>query len=165
MAFVGRGDVYKGLDLAVASVARLGRPYRLHVAGNMRPEVLEWLLKQPNVVYEGLLNKSELRSLYSSSHLLILPSIESFGLAVAEAVHHGLHVVCSPETGIVEYLPLGTFTQISGRDPERWASVITDLVDGEMHLSPSIGSQMDGQGQILWDSATEKLAQLYSDLC
>lgn len=163
-AFVGRGDAYKGLDLAVASVAQLGHPYRLHVAGPMRPEVLEWLRRQPNVIYEGLLNKVQLRALYASSHLLVLPSIEAFGLAVAEAVHHGLHVVCSPETGIVEYLPPDKYTQVSGRDPERWATVIAELVSTDVYLKSVDKVQLERQNQLPWDTAAEQLSRLYATL-
>ena len=166
LAFVGRGDVYKGLDLAVACVAKLGQRYRLHVAGPMKAEVLEWLRRQPGVVYEGVLDKNQLRDLYSTSQLLVLPSIEAFGLAVAEAVHHGLHVVCAPETGIVEYLPHESYTQVAGRDPDEWASALGELLESELYsrLPRDSSSRLERLELISWESAALKLSKVYADL-
>ncbi len=162
IAFVGRGDVYKGLDLAVAAVGKLGSPYKLHVAGPMRNEVLNWLKFHPQVVYEGLLNKIQLRELYSTSAIMVLPSIEAFGLAVAEAYHHGLHVLCMPETGISEYLPQDACTLVSGRDPDYWAFRIRELTQMEGDLMRPVPDESVRTAAISWAEATKRLADAYS---
>lgn len=128
LIYVGRGDVHKGIDVAVAAVRLLGGPYRLTVAGPMSPAVRNWLSTKDHVDYVGILNRRQLRQLYSSTAAMVLPSTESFGLAAAEAVHHGLPLICSEMTGIAEYLPPEAKTVVPGRDAATWAREISRVL-------------------------------------
>ncbi|MBZ5734894.1 glycosyltransferase [Nocardioides sp. TRM66260-LWL] len=128
IAYVGRTDAYKGIDLAVAAVERLGAPFHLHVAGPSSPRVLDWLATKPFVTHHGILGREALTELYLRSSVLLAPSIESFGYAPMEGAALGAHLVCADTTGAAEFLPadacvLGS-TAGDGRDPAAWAALV-----------------------------------------
>lgn len=128
--YVGRVDAYKGIDVAVAAVQKLGPPYKLLVAGPAGSVERDWLLKQPGVKYMGVLSKGELRTLYLSATGLLAPSVESFGLAILEASLLGLPVLVRETTGVSTYLPAGAASVIVGRSPDDWAARMATGVDG-----------------------------------
>lgn len=127
--FAGRGDVLKGLDVAVAAVQRLPWAAELVVAGPMQEDVLEWLSKQERVRYVGVLDKEGLRAHYSTAAALVLPSKESFALVAVEAAYHGLHIVCKDDTGAAEFLPSTGVTIVPGRDPVKWAEALGEAAE------------------------------------
>lgn len=129
--FIGRGDAFKGLDIAVETIRRLGPPYRLLVAGPSSPEVESWLRTRERVRYLGNLSRSALTQLYSTCAALLLPSVESFGIVAVEAVAHGLPVFCRETTGAGEYLPDSLVHIITGRDLDRWVEAVSGLESGE----------------------------------
>lgn len=164
LLYVGRGDAYKGLDVAVAAVKLLGPRYRLTVAGVMPPTVARWLRSQTMVDYVGVLDREALRRVYSTSAAMILPSIESFGLAAAEAVYHGLPLICSDKTGIAEYLPAGSKFVLPGRDPAAWAAVSADVLGRSEELKHSDWKTEvdDAFARLSWNSAAQRLQGYYS---
>ncbi len=126
MLFVGRCEVVKGVDLAVAAARLAG--VRITVAGPASPSVREWLSAQRHVDYVGLQTSEQLTSLFRSAGALILPSYESFGLVAFEAAHYGLPVIAADTTGASEYLDLDAVgTQVRGRSVDTWASAIDRL--------------------------------------
>ena len=124
LLYVGRGNVYKGLDVAVEATRRLGEPFRLVVAGPMSAQAHQWIQKLDWVEPVGICSREELRDLYLTSRCLLLPSLESYGLVAFEAASAGLPVLCRETTGACEYLPTETHTVIHGRDPDDWAAGI-----------------------------------------
>jgi len=124
LLYVGRGDAYKGLDLAVATVRALGAPLKLRVAGPAPREVIEWMRQFPQVEYLGVVSRSTLSTLYTQSSALLAPSVESFGLALLDAAAHGLHVFCRETTGASEFLLPSQFTKIRGRELSDWTNAV-----------------------------------------
>lgn len=163
LTYVGRGDPFKGLDVAVAIVKALGAPFRLKVAGPMSPAVKNWLAAQSNTEYLGILNRVELRQLYSTSGAMVLPSTESFGLAAAEAVYHGLPLICSDMTGIAEYLPEATRTVVQGRDPDVWAAAVIRMLDGDRGGYGGGGAAVldDAFQSLTWASTARNVRETY----
>ncbi|MGO4859423.1 glycosyltransferase family 4 protein [Arthrobacter sp. 2MCAF14] len=163
LLYVGRGDVYKGLDVAVAVTKLLGPPFRLVVAGVMPPSVAKWLKGQPLVDYVGVLDRSQLRVAYSTSAAMILPSTESFGLAAAEGVYHGLPLVCSDRTGIAEYLPSNAKVIVSGREPAIWADAVLRMLQKNETLDRQlVTDEVDvALAKLSWESAAARLEDLY----
>jgi len=165
LIYVGRGDAFKGLDVAVATVKAMGGPFRLKVAGPMPPVVMAWLSRQNCVDYLGILNRFELRQLYSTSAAMILPSTESFGLAAAEAVYHGLPLVCSDRTGIAEYLPLASRKIVAGRDPLEWASAVSQVLGDSADETPCAVSAIDKAFRDLtWTATARKMRETYESM-
>lgn len=102
LLWVGRGYPSKGLDIAV-EVARLLK-VNLTVVGALHSNLVVWLRNFPNVNYLGRLDKSQVFEQMLRNEILIVPTVESYGLAVYEALENGMKVVTSPYVGINEWL-------------------------------------------------------------
>jgi len=101
--FVGQVSLRKGIPYLLQAFARLKHPNkRLRIAGAIAPEMKPILEKLPqeNVEFLGILPQAQLPALMSSSHLLVLPSIEE-GLALVQgqAMACGCPVLASFNTG------------------------------------------------------------------
>lgn len=127
IGFVGRLDVYKGIDLAVAAVKEFHPKARLSVAGPGSPKMISWLRSHEHVDYLGVLNRSQLSALYARVRTLIAPSIESFGLAVVDAVSSATPVLASPTVGAVDYIASPNLKIVNHRLPSVWADAIAGV--------------------------------------
>lgn len=102
LLWVGRGYPSKGLDIAVQVSTLL--ELELTVIGALQPKLVTWLQKFPNVLYLGRLDRNEVFKQMQKNEVLIVPTIESYGLAVYEALESGMKVVTSPFVGINDWL-------------------------------------------------------------
>jgi glycosyltransferase involved in cell wall biosynthesis len=165
LAFVGRADAHKGIDVAVAAVEQLGGKYRLEVAGPSTPEVRNWLGTKPRVIYRGILGRNELRNLYSSAAAVIAPSVESFGYAPVEATAHGALLICADTTGAAEFLPESVRAVVVGRDPSIWASHIhRELTSAANSEQERIRASREAINEMSWESASLRVAANYRAL-
>jgi glycosyltransferase involved in cell wall biosynthesis len=110
IGYLGRFDRKKNLDLLITAVASLGDSVVLEVAGDgprgLRDSLIT-LASELNVderiTWLGFVCEEEKRSFFASLDLLVMPSTyESFGMAAAEALAHGVPVMVSPSTGIAD---------------------------------------------------------------
>lgn len=102
LLYVGRDAPDKGLDIAVFAARQTHQD--LIVVGSYSREVENWLKSFNFVHYKGVLSRSELFEVMSETEILIIPSIESFGLAVLEGIQAGMKIVASPFVGVLEFL-------------------------------------------------------------
>ena len=102
LLYVGRSAPDKRLDLAVEIADRLKLP--LDVVGKYDALTIEWLNTQPGVCYIGELTHNELLSMMHSNLALLAPGVESWGLAVVEALQSGMSVYASKFTGVTEWI-------------------------------------------------------------
>lgn len=101
--FAGAVGLRKGFPYLLQAFAALRHPRkRLRVAGTLQPEMKALLLKLPieDVEFLGSVSQSRLVELMSTSHLLVLPSIEE-GLALVQgqALACGCPVLATTHTG------------------------------------------------------------------
>jgi glycosyltransferase involved in cell wall biosynthesis len=101
--FAGAAGLRKGVPYLLQAFARLRFPHkRLRIAGAVLPELKAVLprLPQDNVEFLGVVSQARLRELMSTSHVLVLPSVEE-GLALvqAQALACGCPIICSTNTG------------------------------------------------------------------
>lgn len=162
-AYVGRGDAYKGLDVAVAAVRSLGRPYRLTVAGPTTRAVREWLSGFPEVDYVGVLSRAELGLLYQRVAALIAPSVESFGLAIVDAAAYGTRILCRETTGAAAYLPPAICTVLSGRSLETWTEAV-QAASEDIAVGDHFGDRIDLDLLPTPARSTAAFAELYEQL-
>lgn len=106
--YVGRLSIEKGVNLIIKAAERLP-DIDFRIAGD---GPLMDALKQgapQNVHFEGWLSKEECMELYSGALFAIAPSIcyETFGLAAADAMAHGLPVIASNLGGLAEIIDDG----------------------------------------------------------
>jgi glycosyltransferase involved in cell wall biosynthesis len=102
LLWVGRGYPSKGLDIAVRISAQLD--LKLTVIGALSVEIIEWLKTFKNVEYKGRKSKDELDRQMRQHEVLLVPSIESYGLVVLEGLQNGMKIVTSPYVGINDWL-------------------------------------------------------------
>lgn len=101
--FAGGVSLRKGFPYLLEAFARLPHPAkRLRVAGAIQPDLQEVLprLPQENVEFLGSVPQDRLIDLMSTSHAMVLPSIEE-GLALVQgqAMACGCPVIASTNTG------------------------------------------------------------------
>ena len=83
------------------------------------------------VRFAGSLSQSELRSLYSSSDVLILPTSwrEGFPTVLLEAMNAGLAIVVTPVAGVPDQLEDGVNALFTpAHDPVRLAELVCELI-------------------------------------
>ena len=162
VVFVGSVSLRKGVQYLVQAFANLRcERKRLRIIGAMGREMREVLARLPmnNVAVLGSLPQRRLSEIMSSSHVLVLPSIEDgFGLVIGQALASGCPVIASENTGGPDMINDGTEGFIVPiRNPEVLADRLQCLAD-----SPSLQASMREAGlarvSILggWDSYGDK---------
>jgi starch synthase len=101
--FVGSVGLRKGIPYLLQAFAQLRHPNkRLRIVGGLSGEIRDVLPRLPkdNVEFVGHVQQDGLATLMSSSHVMVLPSIEE-GLALvqAQALACGCPLICSTNTG------------------------------------------------------------------
>ena len=104
---VGRFLPYKRFDLVAQAFKKL--PFRLLIAGGGSEEnrLREIAAGAKNITFLGNVSDFELRRLYSGARALIFPSVEDFGLVMAEANACGTPVIAFAEGGALEIIMEG----------------------------------------------------------
>ncbi|HEY6781511.1 MAG TPA: glycosyltransferase, partial [Thermoleophilaceae bacterium] len=103
---VARLGPQKLVDAVVAAFRELPRE-RLVIAGTGRSLERLRAAAPANVRFDGFVSDERLRELYRSSHALLCPSIEEFGIVVAEALACGTPAVARAEGGSAEIVDHG----------------------------------------------------------
>ncbi len=101
--FAGSVGLRKGVPYLLEAFAALRHPAkRLRLAGSLHPDIATVLgrLPQDQVEFLGAVTQERLAQLMSTSHVMVLPSIEE-GLALVQgqALACGCPVLCSTNTG------------------------------------------------------------------
>jgi len=101
--FVGAVALRKGVPYLLEAFSQIKHPAkRLRIVGAMSPCMKQVLnrLPQDKVEFLGPLPQSSISQIMSSSHVLVLPSIEDgFGLVLSQALACGCPVISSTNTG------------------------------------------------------------------
>jgi glycosyltransferase involved in cell wall biosynthesis len=99
---VGRLTSQKRFDILLDAFASLDA--KLVVAGDGPARGRLEAAAPPNVRFVGFAQDERLRELYRSAHALICPSLETFGLVMAEALACGTPVIAQRAGGAVEFV-------------------------------------------------------------
>lgn len=109
LLFSGKLSRRKGPDLLLQALKEAPAEIRNRTTvlfvgdGELKRELQDSSEKSPQVktVFAGFRNQTELSRYYHASDLLVLPSryLETWGLVVNEALHHGLPCIVSEEVG------------------------------------------------------------------
>lgn len=102
--FAGQVSFRKGIPDLLEAFRHLKHPQkRLRIAGILQPELQRYLNHTPppaNVEFLGHVPHHELKHVMSTSHVMVLPSVEDgFGLVMAQAMACGCPVIASINTG------------------------------------------------------------------
>ncbi len=101
--YAGRLDILKGTHYLLQAFFELNIPdTELWLAGNISKELDPFIKKysKEKIRFLGYLSKEKLFETYSMASVFILPSLqESFGMVITEALHSGVPVIASRNSG------------------------------------------------------------------
>jgi glycosyltransferase involved in cell wall biosynthesis len=124
----------KRIGVAVEAASLTGEPLTI-VGGGRRLESFQ-RHAPPNVSFVGVLSDEELRERYRSARALICPTVEEFGIVMAEAHACGTPVIAPCEGGAVEIVEHSrTGILVDRSEPESIAGAVRRL--GREDLDPA----------------------------
>ncbi len=180
LLFVGRIQPLKGLDVAVDTLAGLGRRYGdaqlLVVGGASGPDGERELRRLDDSVRRYRLQGRVrlvppqphhlLSTYYRAADVCLVPSrSESFGLVALEAAACGVPVVAADVGGLRTLVDHGrNGLRISERDPARYTAAVRSILD-----DPSLASSMARRGAEMasrysWTATAARLRRIFEDL-
>lgn len=142
VVFAGQVAIRKGVPYLLEAFARVRHPRkRLKIVGAVQAEMKPLLSKLllDRVEFLGAVSRAELASIFSSSHVMVLPSLEE-GLALVqgEALACGCPVIATANTGSEDLFTDGKEGFIVPiRDPRAIADRLQQLAD-----DPTLQQQM-----------------------
>jgi starch synthase len=140
--FAGAVGLRKGVPYLLEAFAKLRHPAkRLRIAGTIHPDIKTVLDRLPreDVEFLGPVKQDRMAELMSTSHLMVLPSVEE-GLALVQgqALACGCPVLCSTNTGGEDLFTDGVEGFIVPiRDPKALADRMQQMAD-----DPTLQTQM-----------------------
>lgn len=165
--FVGQVSFRKGVPYLLQAFEKLRHPRkRLRVVGAMQKEMRVFLQAHrfDRVDFLGAVPQAELVPLMSTSHVMVLPSIEDgLGLVLGQAMACGCPVICSTNTGGEELLSQNLREWIVPvRDPDAIAARLQRLCD-----EPDLRAQLSeaARRRVLGLGGWNDYGEQYSSLC
>lgn len=174
VAFVGRLDHQKGIDVLLSAASHLGargKPIHLVIAGDgpQRPLVENFIAHgEGGALARRLGFYQDVQGLLSAADLFVLPSRwEGFGLAAAEAMAAGLPVIATSVPGLQEVLDFG---RAGAMIPPEDVITLTEAIE-RLSAEPDIRRKLGaiGRARILENySIAANIAaheRLYEEVC
>jgi glycosyltransferase involved in cell wall biosynthesis len=118
----------------------------------------------PKVVLPGWRSQKDIQELTAHAHVAVLPSrIESFGIAVAEALGAGVPVIATNQGALPEIVENGvTGTLVAIKDPNALADAICRVLEnGEKFRLMAERGREEARKKFSWDLAAGQLISLY----
>jgi D-inositol-3-phosphate glycosyltransferase len=175
VAFVGRIQPLKGVDVAIEAIARIEGARLLVVGGPSGPvgeaeqERLETMAaaRAPGrVSFLPPRPHADIACVYRAADAVIVPSrSESFGLVAVEAQSCGTPVVASRVGGLAYAIAddMSGFL-IPGHDPADFAAALRRILDDPVTAARLSAGAVDHAAGFSWDATADKLMELYQGL-
>ncbi len=166
----------KGHSVLFDALARLGsRAWHLYCAGSRTrdPATTDALRRQidrlrlgPRVSLLGEVDRPELDRLYARTDLFVLAShLEGYGMALAEAVAHGLPVVSTVAGAIPETVPSSAGVLVRPGDSRALARALAKLMDDPETRRRLASNALAARKTLpTWNQASKQFAVALHDL-
>ncbi len=162
LLFVGTREPRKNLERLIKAWEPLAKEVQLIIAGEAGWDTTSKKVPNPNLRFLGRVSDKELAVLYSEAELFAYPSLyEGFGLPILEAFYHGVPVVTSNNSGMLEVA--GNAAELV--DPESVESIRKGIKT--ILNEPSDDQKKRLQKMIIrlhlfsWDRVAEETLQVY----
>ncbi|HAX81358.1 MAG TPA: D-inositol-3-phosphate glycosyltransferase [Actinobacteria bacterium] len=175
VAFVGRIQPLKGIDVAIEAVAGLDGVRLLVVGGPSgvmgesemgRLQAMAAALAPGRVVFLPPRPHSDIACVYRAADVVIVPSrSESFGLVAVEAQACGTPVVASHVGGLAYAVEDGQSGYlIAGHDPADYAGALAAILDDPANAVRLAAGAAEHAARFSWDATADRLIELYQGL-
>lgn len=134
---------------------------RLLVVGAGRNSAALQAEQLPNVEFTGWLDPRSVMHLVSEAQALLLPSMEDFGIAGAEALALGIPVIASSEAGVSDVISHGSTGLVSAPSQASFASAVHHFDRHELADPQSIRESVE---RLTSKRFREALLRPYGDL-
>lgn len=125
-------------------------------------QVAYWQLGR-KILFAGFLNDADVKRLFHTSDLFLMPSIsEPFGLVALEALSHGVPAVISRQSGISEILD--TIPSADFWDTEKFARLGLELLDSPQTAQRQINECWPKLEAMNWDRNGKAILEQYRSL-
>lgn len=167
--FVGSLSVQKGLPYLYSAFSALNHPRkRLNLAGMSTPDFAILRCLEPKEArFLGHIRGDALSALMSSSHVLVLPSVQDgFGMVMAEAMACGCPVIASSNTGASDLFTDGLEGFIvPPRDVAALTTRLQELADDPARRDAMSAAALDCvKGMGGWSAYGDRMSALLDQL-
>jgi glycosyltransferase involved in cell wall biosynthesis len=113
----------------------------------------------------GSLDEKKLSALYASADLFVLPSLfEGYGMVLAEAMAHGLPIVCTTGGAAAETVPDGAALKVAPGAAGPLAAALRQMLgDSALRRQIADASWRAGRRLPTWDQTAELIAAVLRD--
>lgn len=170
--FLGRVTYQKGPESFLEAAARVvdAEPRIKFVVaggGDLLPRLVERaaaLGLARHVHFTGFLRGGDVDRAYAAADVFVMPSVsEPFGIAPLEAAAHGVPVIVSRQSGVVEVLRGGALT-VDSWDVEDLANKILALVRRPALRSELVRRAREDASRLTWESQAGSMREVYEEL-
>lgn len=166
----------KGHEILLRALARVpDQEWRLTCAGSVTrdPETASRVLEttarlglNTRVTFAGDLDAEALAACYARADIFVLPTLgETYGMAVAEALAHGLPVVSTATGAIPELVGDAGGLIVAPGDEDALADALSRVLgDPALRLQLAEGAQRAGGRLPTWEQASAKMAAALESL-
>jgi glycosyltransferase involved in cell wall biosynthesis len=163
----------KGQDVLLRALAHLRcSAWRLLLAGPVRDAAFAGYLRRlarglrigHRVSFRGVVGTVELARLYGAADLFVLPSRhEGYGIAVAEAISHGLPVIASDVGGICEAIAGARSRMVPPDDVAALAAALRSALNARPFARPLWRTPVDARPRS-WATAGREFVEALDEL-
>ena len=163
----------KGQDVLLRALARLRRfAWRLLLVGPVRDPAFAGYLRRlarglrlgDRVSFRGVVGSVELARLYRAADVFVLPShYEGYGIAIAEAVRHGLPVIASEVGGIPEAVAGARCRLVRPGDPAALAAALRPVLSASSIAGVRWRTPIDARPRS-WATAGREFVEAIDDM-
>lgn len=168
--FVGAIAVRKGVSYLFEAFRQLECGHkRLTLVGTTSPEMERTVMKMrenPRITFAGHVAQPRLKEIMSTSHVMVLPSVEDgFGLVMAQAMACGCPVIASQNTGAYDLFTHGKEGfLVPTRDSAAIAKRLQQIADdSELRVSMSRAASERVKSLGGWEQYGETMYQIFSE--
>jgi glycosyltransferase involved in cell wall biosynthesis len=156
IAFVGRFQKVKGLDILLKALRKLDFRPNVNIVGIEDPRERRWCLQvvknSATLTFSGFVGRNQMPEVYRSAKILVVASrYETFGLPVLEAMACGTPVVATAVGGVLELVQKEWGILVPPGDPAALAHAIKNalnnqrLFEGAQELAPEKATEFDSK--------------------
>jgi glycosyltransferase involved in cell wall biosynthesis len=169
--FLGRITLQKGPEYFLEAARRVlevvpDAHFVMAGTGDLLPRMIERAAEQgiaSRVFFPGFVDRERAAALYAAADVFVMPSVsEPFGIVPLEAMHHGVPVLVSRESGVAELVR--NALKCDPWDVERMASLITAAL-----RYPALSGALEEHGReeaarCDWAAAAASVESVYREI-